>query len=382
MKKIFKIALVLAMSLVAAIPSFAAWQQQGNNWIYTNTNGSKVTGWIKDNSQWYYMDSSGIMKTGWLKEGNTSYYLDSNGSMATGWRNLNGKWYYFNISGAMRKGWLQDGTNWYFLKFETGEMLADDYAIDGHYMDNSGVWSADRTWNEIKEKYDFGMTIEFVTGIPYVRNWATDWNVKFTGYGVNDNKITAVMAGQENISVLNDKEIEVYNVVKSFMDNNIKDTDSEYDKVVKITKFIWEKARYDTNRENANATGQTVIGGPYAIIIAGRGICDDYAQTFKMLANMAGLESYHVGSGRANHAWNLVRVDDEWYHVDTTESPYGHKAEWAKFILRNDNDFPLSPYVNRDEVYPRRNGTKYTVSEIEAQTGEKNPLFNYREMLR
>ena len=370
MKKITKALIILAMSLVTTIPSLAAWQQQGNNWIYTNGNGSKVTGWLQDSSQWYYMDNSGTMKTGWVKEGNTSYYLDSNGSMATGWRNLNGKWYYFNSSGEMRKGWLQDNGNWYFLKFENGEMLADDYAIDGHYVDSNGVWSADRTWNEIKQKYDIPMTIEFVAGIPYIRNWSTDWNVRFVGFGLNDNKITAVMAGQENISVLNDKEIEVYNVVKSFMDNNIKNTDSEYDKVVKITKFIWEKARYDSDIPSN-------LGGPYAIIIAGRGVCDDYAQTFKMLANIAGLESYHVMSGRANHAWNLVRVDDEWYHIDITEPKTGSKSEWAKFGLMNDDDFVLSPYINRDEVYPRRNGSRYTASSIEAKTGEKAPNFIY-----
>jgi FOG: Glucan-binding domain (YG repeat) len=382
MKKMTKVVLILAASLVTTIPSLAAWKQQGSNWIYTNNNGSKVTGWLKDNSQWYYMDNSGIMKTGWMKEGNTSYYLDSNGSMATGWRNLNGKWYYFNSSGAMRKGWLQDSGNWYFLKFENGEMLANDYAIDGHYVDSSGAWSVDRTWNEVAKAHDFPTNVEAITRTTYIRNWSTDWQRNFAGYGVNDNKITAVIAGQENISALNDKEIEVYSVVKTFMDNNIKDTDSEYDKVVKITKFIWGKAKYDTNKENVNATGQVIVGGPYAILIAGKGICSDYAKTFKMLANIAGLESYHIGSMRAWHEWNLVRVEDEWYHIDTTEMAIGNKPEWAKFMLKNDDDFVLSPYVDNDVIYPRRNGTKYTISAIIEKTGEAAPPISYSNMLR
>lgn len=50
----------------------------------------------------------------------------------------------------------------------------------------------------------------------------------------------------------------------------------------------------------------------------GTGVCQAYALAFLALARDAGLEADLVVSREMDHAWNHVRVDGSWYHVDVT----------------------------------------------------------------
>ena len=62
---------------------------------------------------------------------------------------------------------------------------------------------------------------------------------------------------------------------------------------------------------------QTIYGG----LAKGTIQCEGYAKTMQYLCDMAGIESMVVvGSNEANdtHAWNVVKVDGEWYNIDCT----------------------------------------------------------------
>lgn len=53
-------------------------------------------------------------------------------------------------------------------------------------------------------------------------------------------------------------------------------------------------------------------------------VCEGYAKAFQFLCRYAGLESIYAvgwstsGSSSGGHAWNLVKIDGNWYNVDTT----------------------------------------------------------------
>ena len=61
---------------------------------------------------------------------------------------------------------------------------------------------------------------------------------------------------------------------------------------------------------------------PYGGLVEREGICLGYASTFQLLMDLAGVECMTVVGASAgseeDHAWNLVRLDGEWYAVDTT----------------------------------------------------------------
>lgn len=58
----------------------------------------------------------------------------------------------------------------------------------------------------------------------------------------------------------------------------------------------------------------------YTAIVDGQAVCAGYAHAFQYLLMRAGIESYYVtGTGNGgSHAWNLVKIDGQWYFADIT----------------------------------------------------------------
>lgn len=135
-----------ALTMGAAFTSMAAWQQEGDAWIYTDNNGDRVTdSWRQSGDGYYYLDSDGVMATdrwvedtyyvdvngvrvtnSWVQveEGTEDapnsdggwFYLDGNGRAVTdGWRTINNQRYHFDSDGTMQYGWFNDEENLYYL---------------------------------------------------------------------------------------------------------------------------------------------------------------------------------------------------------------------------------------------------------------------------
>lgn len=56
----------------------------------------------------------------------------------------------------------------------------------------------------------------------------------------------------------------------------------------------------------------------YDILVNGTAVCLGYAQVYQDLLGRAGITSRIVVSDPMKHAWNLVQIDGNWYHVDLT----------------------------------------------------------------
>lgn len=56
----------------------------------------------------------------------------------------------------------------------------------------------------------------------------------------------------------------------------------------------------------------------YGALIDQRAVCQGYALAFQMLMNRLGIPSLFVSSDAMNHAWNMVKIENDWYHVDPT----------------------------------------------------------------
>ena len=86
---------------------------------------------------------------------------------------------------------------------------------------------------------------------------------------------------------------------------------TEADTVLYLHDCLADRYAYDTRATGANADA-------YTFFRDGVGICQAYALAFIALARGAGLEADFVSSDAMDHAWNHVRVDGVWYHVDVT----------------------------------------------------------------
>ena len=85
----------------------------------------------------------------------------------------------------------------------------------------------------------------------------------------------------------------------------------------------------------------------YFALVNGQGQCMDYAGAYQVLMDLAGIpcETVFGGSTAGDHAWNIVQLDGEWYHVDTTwDDPAPDRAGYVRYdyFLKSD------AYMNRD----------------------------------
>lgn len=100
----------------------------------------------------------------------------------------------------------------------------------------------------------------------------------------------------------------------------IKSTDNDVTKALKIHDFIINRIDYAYEPD-----GITPQDDPWAHSIVGvasknGGVCEAYSKAYKYLCNIFGIESILVtGTSKGqNHAWNMIQLNDEWYHVDLT----------------------------------------------------------------
>ena len=95
---------------------------------------------------------------------------------------------------------------------------------------------------------------------------------------------------------------------------------SDYEKVYTISEWIRQNVSYEMYANNG--TGQKHTEYPHrkeGALLDHYAVCDGYAELFNDFAERAGLESYMVmGETGAGHAWNLVKIEDEYYYIDVT----------------------------------------------------------------
>ena len=191
------------------------------------------------------------------------------------------------------------------------------------------------------------------------------------------------------------KRQEVKNKVDEVIGSIITDGMSELDKETAINNYLCDNAEYD------QAACQNAIDNDfykvdeqfydsftaYGILVNGVGVCASYAADFKLLADAAGLECIVVTGmleGSTPHAWNKVKIDGQWYIVDSTnnDSEYFKNGllnlsdEVANGVLVQDNEFALDGNVTQyaapadDKEYYHVNGKYFSKDEIASKLAE------------
>ncbi|MBD5546889.1 MAG: hypothetical protein HDQ97_05770 [Lachnospiraceae bacterium] len=128
-----------------------------------------------------------------------------------------------------------------------------------------------------------------------------------------------------------EKQQEIMERVSEINDEILADDMSDFEKEMAINTYLCENAQYDDAAlENAEKYHFTQVDEDfydsftaYGILVDGVGVCASYSAAFKLLADAAGLDSIVVTGyleGSVPHAWNKVKIGDEWYIVDATNN--------------------------------------------------------------
>lgn len=100
---------------------------------------------------------------------------------------------------------------------------------------------------------------------------------------------------------------------------NISDDMSEYEKVKAIHDYIVSTTEYDSENYNKNSIPQIDYTAKGALE-EHKAVCRGYAEAFKLLMDELDIECKLITgkAGGISHAWNVVKIDEEWFQVDCT----------------------------------------------------------------
>lgn len=82
---------------------------------------------------------------------------------------------------------------------------------------------------------------------------------------------------------------------------------SEAEKALAVHDYLISSFEYDSSLAYFDV---------YSLFTKRRGVCQAYSLAYAAILRELGMEAVMVTSEEMNHAWNLVKVDGEWYHAD------------------------------------------------------------------
>ena len=122
---------------------------------------------------------------------------------------------------------------------------------------------------------------------------------------------------------LSEKDAAILAACRAIFAEYVTEGMTDFEKELALHDALVELGHYDrTVYNHATPQGRPDNTNPYGILVEGYGICLGYATAFQLLMDLAGVECLTVvgasyGSA-SDHAWNLVRLEGEWYAVDPT----------------------------------------------------------------
>ncbi len=105
-----------------------------------------------------------------------------------------------------------------------------------------------------------------------------------------------------------------------------------------MTEYEKEKTLHDLLATKVSYVSTANAHNAYGALVEGKAVCEGYAEALQCLLQRVGIQSIQVyGESRGeNHAWNMVRIDGEYYLVDLTWNDQDTMLLYAYFNQTSD----------------------------------------------
>lgn len=227
-------------------------------------------------------------------------------------------------SRSVERNYGQTAENSYFIEdtfayvdnYEQAEVHSKEEIIDAiYYLINSGVTYSKRYC--AKDYTTCYQDMEAISGdanlLSILNNYVHPYN-SFDSIIFNFDESVIEIEIQHTYSV---EEIEAINaVVDRVIQEQIQNNMTTKDKIKSIHDYIINHTEYDTLKtENIKDTTYQ-SNTAYGVLIEGYGICSGYSDAMKLFLDKLNIVNYKISNDQ--HIWNLVSLDDGWYHLDLT----------------------------------------------------------------
>ena len=147
----------------------------------------------------------------------------------------------------------------------------------------------------------------------YLNDSPNHFYLKETSFQVLDDHVVGINFNYSYTDEeIETKQNEIEAIANKFI-ATVPENATDYEKSKLIYDYIISKNTYDLSDDPKIYT----IEGAF---LDNKIVCQGYAKAYQYLANLLGMQSLYVtGTSRGeSHGWNLVRLDDKYYYVDTT----------------------------------------------------------------
>lgn len=155
--------------------------------------------------------------------------------------------------------------------------------------------------------------------------------------------VVGAYRNQDDPTFTDSEQIVLDELISGIVEQNIRKDMSPYEKIKAIHDYLVVNTVYtDSEDKDYLATALSVIKD-------GKGQCQGYSEAFAAIMLICGVET-RIVSGKAfdsqmrfvPHAWNQVKIDGTWYHVDVTWDdpiPDTGGAVLQSYLCRSDDFF-------------------------------------------
>lgn len=184
--------------------------------------------------------------------------------------------------------------------------------------------------------------------------------------------IAYVLYFRQNEEKLYTERFEVdENVINSVLAQCINENMNEYEKVKSIHNYIVNTTVYD----NYNLENNSIPEIDYTakgVLEKHKAVCRGYAEAFKLLMDKINIECKIITgfSNNISHAWNIVKIDGEWYEIDCTyddpvnlEGTEDNTVKYNYFLITTEQ---MRIDHTPDSAYPTCTSEKYMYLEKES----------------
>ncbi|QNU67449.1 hypothetical protein EHE19_002655 [Ruminiclostridium herbifermentans] len=175
-------------------------------------------------------------------------------------------------------------------------------------------------------------------------------------------KIQKSMVNDIASTRLSSEDFLVIEKIEEIVSEIISDDMTDYEKELAIHDYIVSNYKYDYDNYLYDTIPDESYT-PYGLLINGTGVCQAYAEVTKLLLNRVGIECDVVtGTSRdENHAWNILKLDDEYYMLDVTwNDPTPDEEGYVSYDYFNmTQEQFLRDHSWDTSKWPVASGTKY-----------------------
>ncbi len=176
-------------------------------------------------------------------------------------------------------------------------------------------------------------------------------------YYIRDTSAISDAYKSGDTSALDDRQKETLKMASDVLKKIIKKSMTPYEKEKAVYEWLTTKLTADTSPLDVIPDSGSDSDNPYGVLKYRQAVCVGYATTFRLFMHMLDIDCMVVHDTSLSHSWDLVKLDDEWYHTDCYFDSDASVPTYKTFNL-SDNIIGMDHDWDRS-FFPKAKGVKY-----------------------